>query len=111
MKWLMMLVLSLTPMGAFAQEKQVTVSGFGRSSCGLWLEARSNRQIATDLRFLQAQEWIAGYLSAYNIHVAPNGNIASRTDDEGIYAWLDQYCRANPTTIFMEALDRFVRSH
>lgn len=92
--------------------KQIVIQGFGSSSCGLWTEVRANRHNPSDLRFLQAQEWISGYLSAYNAYVSPSGNVAGtgKTDQEGMYVWIDQYCQGHPTTYFVTALEQFIRA-
>jgi hypothetical protein len=66
------------------QPKTFMVYDFGRSSCGLWLEVRTARNAASDIRFVQAHEWIAGFLSAYNWYVDPRGNVAKGTDREGM---------------------------
>ena len=90
--------------------KNVKVHGFGTTSCGLWMDVRANRRTPSDIRFVQAQQWIAGYLSAYNAHVSPTGNAAGKTDQEGMYAWLDLYCKGHPTANVMTALEQFVRA-
>lgn len=43
-----------------------------------------------------AEEWVLGYLTAYNEHVAPDGNISAGTDADGLMLWLDSYCQAHP---------------
>jgi hypothetical protein len=39
---------------------------FGRVSCGVWLEARASPAGPSDVRFVQAREWLSGFLTAYN---------------------------------------------
>jgi len=76
-----------------AYGQQVLVVGVGNGSCGKWIE---DRRSAGPSMFI-TQGWIAGYLTAYN-NYAPyaNGNVSRGTDVDGLFAWIDRYCRANP---------------
>src|SRR5262245_5524814 len=85
------------------------IRGAGRLSCGSWLEIRAKRDNRMDVRFIQLREWIDGYLTAYNVHVHPNGNVSAPTDPEGMYAWLDNYCQQNPTVITMAAVEALIK--
>src|SRR5262245_11926889 len=49
--------------------KYTVVHDIGRFSCGLWLEVRNNRGNPHDLRHTQAQEWISGFITAYNYYI------------------------------------------
>lgn len=87
---------------AAAQEWMVKDSG--RVSCGGWLEIRAAASDPNDSRFLQVSEWISGFLTAYNYYFTPaGGDVASATDRPGMYAWLDKYCRENPTLRLVQA--------
>jgi hypothetical protein len=71
-------------------------------SCGAWTEARrSNNSLAY-------QAWIAGFLSGVN-HITtidlPTVDIFDNIDTQGIYAWVDNYCGANPLNTIGEAAD------
>ena len=88
---------------------KIWVYDFGRSSCGLWLEARANRASANDVRFIQAREWISGFLTAYNMYVHSHGDVAGQTDQEGLHAWLDGDCRRDPTNSLMSAVFRLIK--
>jgi hypothetical protein len=91
------------------QPQQTMVLDFGRYSCGLWLEIRAARNDASDVRFVQGREWISGFVTAYNWYEHPvGGNISAGTDREGMYAWLDKYCRENPTTAVVFAVTKLI---
>ena len=97
------LLVSTTPIDA--REHGIIIWDFGIASCGTWLEARTNRDDSNDIRFDEAAGWISGFLSAYNWYLRPqHGDVVSGTDREGLYAWLDGYCRKNPTTVFFKAV-------
>ncbi len=62
-----------------------------------------------DMRFTQAREWLSGYLTAYNWYrTRPGIDIAAGTDREGMYAWLDKFCRDNPTLAYGFAVSKLV---
>lgn len=88
--------------------KTAMVYDFGQRSCGFWLEVRATREDPSDIRFIQAQDWISGFISAYNWYIHPGGNVAWRTDREGLYAWLDKHCQENPTVLFVKAVNKLI---
>jgi hypothetical protein len=93
---------------ATAQEG-VVVRDFGTASCGYWLDVRANRSITNDARFVQAREWVSGFISAFNWYMRPpGGDVAQSTDREGMYAWLDLYCREHPTVGLAKAVEQLV---
>lgn len=99
---------SLTVAAQPPTEDLVAIYGVGVSSCGTWLAARVGAKTNNgDVRELQFVSWLHGFASAYNIWRVPsNGGPASvlKTDDEGLRAFIDKYCRENPTAIFQTAV-------
>jgi hypothetical protein len=80
-------LLLCSPLQAQAYE----IAGVGLHSCGSWTAARSRSAAGLEV------QWVLGYLSgvAYALQtdrVDPLGGI----DDEAIFAWIDNYCRAKP---------------
>jgi hypothetical protein len=59
----------------------------GIRSCGEWVS--DNKTLA-----LGNQTWLLGYLSG--IAVATGKQVLNGTDNQSIYLWVDNYCRANP---------------
>ncbi|MBX9730961.1 MAG: hypothetical protein K2X59_06515, partial [Sphingomonas sp.] len=59
-------------------------------TCGQWTsdKAQDSWQYTID------QAWVGGVLSGYN--AARGGDITSTTNGAGAYAWMDNYCTANP---------------
>lgn len=102
---LALLVLATLSVGAEA----VTTRGTGSTvSCGTWLEERRKN---SDDSF-RLRNWALGYLSgaaAWANSGDPLGDPAG--DSNGIFYWLDNYCRAYPTQFFTEALDSFIEVH
>jgi hypothetical protein len=74
-------------------------------SCGAWLDDRRTDRDAA----LAAQDWVLGYLTAYNEYVAPDGAISRGTDQDGMMAWLDGYCQSHPLDLVGQAATALVR--
>ena len=55
-------------------------------------------------------EWVRGFISAFNTYRSPTGNVTAGTDMDGVYAWIDNYCAAHPSTPFLRPLLRSSRS-
>jgi hypothetical protein len=74
-------------------------------SCGTW----TNDRRAGNERSADVENWLAGLITGYN-HYGPDpaGGTASGIDIQGIYAWVDQYCAANPLDNLVTAGFRLV---
>ncbi len=88
--FLVILILMLTSMELGAR----TIEVRGVRSCGEWVS--DNKTLA-----LGNQTWLLGYLSG--IAVATRKQILSGTDNQSIYLWVDNYCRANPLQSLSDA--------
>jgi hypothetical protein len=64
-----------------------------------------------DVRHLQFDSWLDGFLSGYNWWApqAPPGGIY-KTDAAGAKAFLAKFCRDNPTATFAGAVKGFISS-
>jgi len=91
-----------------AQGQNKAVYGFGRASCGAYLKVRANRNNHLDVSFLQALEWVDGFLTSYNVYLQRT-DIKRSIDQEGIHAWLDKYCQANPTAMVVDAVVELIK--
>lgn len=80
----------------------------GGASCGTWLEAREGVKSNTnDAPHLQFEAFLSGFASAYNWYVAdvPSAKgVIGEVDSAGQWAYLDKYCRDNPTHAFAAAV-------
>ena len=75
--------------------------GVGASSCGEWLQFRSaqinNGNIQQISAALQAEAWIDGFLSGFNIGKPPGPDLLqSQPNGFALNAWVDNYCRSKP---------------
>jgi hypothetical protein len=80
---------------------QCAVLGQGNLSCGRrQKDRRSNTAIAL-------QVWVLGYLTrAYYDGI--NRDLTAGTDTAGIFAWINNYCRANPLKNLVAAVEHLV---
>ena len=90
----------------------VVVYAPGSSSCGAWLEAREGAKTnRSDVRHFQFEAFLSGFASAYNWYVGdvPSAKgIMGEMDAAGQWAYLDKYCRDNPTHAFASAANNLL---
>ena len=69
------------------------IFGEAGTSCGTWTQARQTKSRKAGL----SAQWVAGYLSGSNVQADDNyPDALVGTDFDGLMAWVDNYCRANP---------------
>ena len=100
MKWLMLSIALIASTPAYADGFTAMGAGSG-ASCGKWLSAREKKD------FYALSNWALGFLSGAGWK--GNGDALAGTDNDGVFYWLDNYCRANPTNNFIQALMAFYR--
>ena len=81
------------------------VHGAGAVSCGKWTQDRRDSvPLAGAL-----ESWVQGFISAANGAMAQPGapmfDWAADTNDEGVFAWIDNYCAAHPLNHVSTAAD------
>lgn len=64
---------------------------FGDPTCGEWLTFTGDKKILVKF-------WLAGYLSAFNLHVEGKikEDLLKNIKKQDVDAWMDKYCRENP---------------
>jgi len=67
----------------------------GVPSCGKWVKDRQERDVLTTTALTN---WLVGYLSGLAIGLDKEFFHKDRVavDNESIFLWMDNYCRANP---------------
>ncbi len=78
--------------------------GAGTVSCGEWLKYRKEDSHISN----QYQQWVLGFITAYNAHVYDGLNVAEGVNAEGISAWTDKYCREHPLDDLYIATHRLI---
>lgn len=69
----------------------LAVNTRGSRSCGVWIQERQQRN---ETESINSQAWLVGYLSG--LAVALGKDFLRGTDNESLFFWTDNYCRANP---------------
>jgi hypothetical protein len=55
------------------------------------------------------QSWSLGFVSAFNAYqLKQSEDVSKGTNNAGLLAWLDNYCRANPLDTISRATDALV---
>lgn len=80
-----------------ANSMAAPVESRGTRSCRDWQEQTRYAKSATEMNkvpLLVSKNWFLGYLSG---RAEESGkNLLKGTDNDSIFLWLDNYCRANP---------------
>jgi hypothetical protein len=87
----------------------ITTLGPAGQNCETWTQEREKLQRAgvwsSDLKFMSA--WITGYLTGANEATVDRGEqdtlLATRADVPAAFAWIDDYCRAQPRNSIYDA--------
>jgi hypothetical protein len=99
---LVTLLLCLPPL----QAQAYTIAGVGLQSCGSWTAWRG--QGAAGL----AEQWVFGYLSGVAAaRQTDRFDPLDETDADGVWAWIDNYCRKNPLDHIDLGAAAFVSAH
>ena len=92
-----LLMLALTAHGVAQQQP---VLGQGNIKCDSWLERRQGNAPEG----AAATAWLLGYLTAYNHYQAmPRRDVSGGKSTEELTAWIDGYCRDNPSNDLYQA--------
>ena len=105
------IVLGLALMYGSAQavgSEAAKMYGAGAQTCGTWTERRADDEAAI------YESWVLGFLSYMNIFLEQGTgglvvNITGATEqsvgtvDDGLFAWIDNYCAAHPLGMVAEA--------
>lgn len=98
-----LLMLALT---AHCVAQQLPVLGQGNIKCDSWLERRGNAAEAA-----AATAWLLGYITAFNHYQAtPRRDVSGGKSTEDLTAWIDGYCRDNPSNDLYQASTALVQA-
>ena len=92
--------LYATGAAAFDKQGQYIVHGAGDTSCREWIADRG----LNDAGAWQLQQWLLGYLTAYNEWVRGRADILEGTDAPGFFSDVDKYCAANQVDTLSDAV-------
>ena len=78
--------------GAKSGDEMITMDGVGDASCGTWTARRTQgRPHAWGY-----EQWLLGFLSGASVWGKTGLSPLEGVDHDGVWAWVDSYCRAHP---------------
>lgn len=83
--------------------KEFATYGKGGDSCQSYLDARRQGGVTED----EFRQWLAGYISAFNLIIDGTYDVFGSTDFEGLMAWLDDRCTKYPRANLTNTVARF----
>lgn len=83
--------------------QQFATYGAGDYSCSVYSAARK----AGDEQENQIRQWLAGYVTAFNLIVGGTYDIFGSTDFDGMLVWLDDRCEKYPNENLTNTVARF----
>jgi hypothetical protein len=84
--------------------------GSADKSCGVYLEAREQRDAIFRDASGEFTNWLGGYLSGVNAISLSTNNVLGTAELSDAVSWLERYCGANPLASFASAVDALVVS-
>lgn len=111
MKLIMFMVALLLPVGCLATDRNLHYKPYvlkGYASCGSFIAARDKCKKGNCARVNYFNQWLDGYLTAFN-EVEPNTvDIASGQDLYSLDLWLENYCKKHPLKRIYDAAKQLV---
>ena len=98
-----MLTCLVTPALDANAQGDLIVLGAGGNSCGKWTKKRK------DNTWHSSGQWILGFVTAYNYYTPGVSDVAKNADNQGLAAWVDNYCAANPLNDIADASISLIR--
>ena len=99
----------LANVAAVAEPQRYGVLGDGNTSCGTWTRDRTGAGVYDRASANFHLVWVLGFLTGMNYHLTTNGqrvgNITHGTDVEGLFSWIDNYCRQHPLDTISNAAE------
>jgi hypothetical protein len=86
-------------------QESYSVLGAGFKSCGAWTADRRG------LLASQNMQWILGFLSGVGWVHLTGQNPLDGLDAQAVWAWVDNYCKANPLRNIANAGEVFASEH
>ncbi len=95
-------------LGGAAAPGDYSLIGVGTNSCGAWTSDRSSQfpHLA-----IAEEQWVLGFLSGMGFEASGKDDPLNGVDAQGVWAWLDNYCHANPLEPISRAAAAFSFVH
>jgi len=100
----LVLGLSAAPVAAVDLQGRYRIYGAGDVRCDKWAYGRKNKDSAN----AQDEDWIAGYVTAYNRWVHKGRSLPPSPDPESLYVMIDKLCAENPQETLSGATESMI---
>jgi hypothetical protein len=87
-----MLMVMITPALGADSSGAFATRGAGAKTCGWWTAKRAG----IDPEKYMASSWVLGFLAGSNYFATGIYDVSKGVDNEGLLAWVDNYCAVNP---------------
>lgn len=104
-------VLIVSLMTRANEVKAYTANGGGTLSCGSWTENRHSQNRGDTMHAVQGQQWVLGFLSGIGFVAQNDDDPLKNMDVQGVWAWIDNYCRDHPIDQIGTAASAFYYVH
>jgi hypothetical protein len=94
--------------GIPAKADAYNLIGAGNSSCGTWTAERAHPDQPLPLLLTS---WVVGFLSGIGWVGQDGDNPLHGVDAEGVWAWVDNYCKAHPIDTIAKGASQFYWAH
>ncbi len=84
------------------------VIGTGLESCGTWT---ANRRYPNSIAAVMDEQWILGFLAGVGDAIPSDADPLRGVDAQAVWAWVDNYCHANPLDQIIRAGEAIFRAH
>jgi len=101
--FLMLMLFFVPSLQAKDSKEQFATYGLGGESCSAYMQARNAGGEAEDAY----RQWLAGYVSAFNLIIDTTYDLFGSTDFEGMMTWLDDRCKKYPRANLTNTVARF----
>lgn len=88
--------------------KAYVMIGAGVDSCGTWT---ADRRSPNSAAALQDGQWVLGFLSGIGYEGRDDVDPLQGLDAQAVWAWTDNYCRAEPLLNISDAAKAFYKAH
>jgi len=114
--FLLLTVLTVGLMSGVTEASEIQILGAGLQSCGAWTAHkrayRPGGPVNLDSQSaLEDGSWVVGFLSGIGMVHDKGADPLKGTDAQGVWAWVDNYCLANPIKKIMDASVAFYFAH
>ena len=97
------LLVSLSALFVLPASARIVI-GEGNVSCRAWTKERQSNSVRSRLQ----ETWLLGYVTGYSWGDKSRPDFLFAANIDGMFKWVDEYCRLNPQNDLVNAADELV---